>query len=159
MAGRCRTCQAAARRGNAGSAGGWERAVETALGDYLEAVCVDGLDALAGALEQLRQGPRRAGRGGERSGPAADSPARRHACGKGQRTAGGRVHRSPACSPRRRSSEPCRRAARWRPDQSIITRSGEWIGRDWLRVSRGADQHAGVIEREHRLKGLRSTVA
>ena len=29
----------------------------------------------------------------------------------------------------------------------------------WLRVSRGADQHAGVIEREHRLKTLRTTVA
>ena len=45
------------------------------------------------------------------------------------------------------------------PGQSIITRTGEWIGKDWLRVSRGADQHAGVIEREHRLKSLRSTVA
>src|SRR5262249_54721449 len=43
--------------------------------------------------------------------------------------------------------------------QSIITRSGEWIGRDWLRVSRGPDHHAGVIEREHRLKELRGTVA
>jgi chromosome segregation protein len=42
--------------------------------------------------------------------------------------------------------------------QSIITRNGEWLGRDWLRVSRGPDHHAGVIEREHRLKGLRATV-
>ena len=42
--------------------------------------------------------------------------------------------------------------------QSVITRGGEWVGRHWLRVSRGADQHAGVIEREHRLKTLRSTV-
>ena len=43
--------------------------------------------------------------------------------------------------------------------QSVITRGGEWVGRHWLRVSRGADQHAGVIEREHRLKTLRSTVS
>ena len=43
--------------------------------------------------------------------------------------------------------------------QSVITRGGEWVGRDWLRVSRGADHHAGVIEREHRLKTLRATVA
>src|ERR1700761_613376 len=35
---------------------GWERAVETALGDYLEAVCVDGLDELAGALSSLAKG-------------------------------------------------------------------------------------------------------
>ncbi|MFI4913567.1 MAG: chromosome segregation protein SMC, partial [Steroidobacterales bacterium] len=42
---------------------------------------------------------------------------------------------------------------------SIITAAGEWLGRDWLRVSRGGDPHAGVIEREHRLKALRSVGA
>jgi chromosome segregation protein len=42
---------------------------------------------------------------------------------------------------------------------SIITRGGEWIGRNWLRVSRGTDHHAGVIEREHRLKSLRADFA
>ncbi|HUI60518.1 MAG TPA: AAA family ATPase, partial [Steroidobacteraceae bacterium] len=35
---------------------GWERAVETVLGDYLEAVCVDGLDEVAGALSGLSKG-------------------------------------------------------------------------------------------------------
>src|SRR6266702_1305514 len=35
---------------------GWVRAVETALRAYLEAVCVDGLDTLAGALESLSKG-------------------------------------------------------------------------------------------------------
>ena len=35
---------------------GWERAVETALGGYLEAICVDGLDALAGAADDLDGG-------------------------------------------------------------------------------------------------------
>src|SRR5256886_4315522 len=38
--------------------------------------------------------------------------------------------------------------------RSLVTRAGEWVGRDWLRVSRGADQRAGVLGREHRLKGL-----
>ena len=35
---------------------GWEQAVETVLGDYLQAVCVDGLDQVAGALEGLEHG-------------------------------------------------------------------------------------------------------
>ena len=35
---------------------GWERAVETALGDYLEAVCVDDLDGLADSLAGLSKG-------------------------------------------------------------------------------------------------------
>src|SRR5690606_14525780 len=45
------------------------------------------------------------------------------------------------------------------PGESIITPAGEWVGPDWLRVSRGVDHHAGVIEREHRLKALRAEVA
>jgi chromosome segregation protein len=39
--------------------------------------------------------------------------------------------------------------------ESIVTRTGEWLGRDWLRVNRGGDVHAGVLEREQRLKLLR----
>ena len=35
---------------------GWERAVETVLGGYLEAVCVDGLDAVTAVLDQLDAG-------------------------------------------------------------------------------------------------------
>src|SRR4029077_9769540 len=42
---------------------------------------------------------------------------------------------------------------------SIMTRRGEWVGRDWLRGTRGADPHSGVIEREHRLKDLRAQFA
>src|SRR6185312_7962536 len=35
---------------------GWERAVETALGDYLEAVCVDHIDSLSDTLAGLAKG-------------------------------------------------------------------------------------------------------
>ena len=42
---------------------GWERAVETVLGSYLEAVCVDGLDSVTDLLGELRW---RASGGGER---------------------------------------------------------------------------------------------
>src|SRR5690606_1096429 len=36
---------------------------------------------------------------------------------------------------------------------------GVWIGRDWLRVSRDQDVHAGVIEREKQMRELRESVA
>ena len=136
---------------------GWERAVETALGDYLEAVCVDGLDALAGALDSLSKGrvalieagdARAPSRGGEGEILAAkvSGPPAVIATLTGVFTA---ETLSDALQARRSLAA----------HQSIITRSGEWIGRDWLRVSRGPDHHAGVIEREQRLKGLRATVA
>ncbi|MBC7983794.1 MAG: chromosome segregation protein SMC, partial [Candidatus Obscuribacterales bacterium] len=35
---------------------GWERAVETVLGSYLEAVCVDTIDSVAGMLDSLQVG-------------------------------------------------------------------------------------------------------
>ncbi len=42
--------------------------------------------------------------------------------------------------------------------QSLVTTRGEWVGRQWLRIVRGGDAHAGMIEREQRLKQLRGTL-
>jgi chromosome segregation protein len=134
---------------------GWERAVETALGDYLEAVCVDGLDALAHSLETLSKGRVALVEGGNGVAPAASSE-----------TLAGKVNGPSAVVDSLAAvftAETLSAALQARGSlhsgQSIITRSGEWVGRDWLRVSRGPDHHAGVIEREHRLKALRATVA
>src|SRR5690606_8043398 len=43
-------------------------------------------------------------------------------------------------------------------EESLVTPDGAWVGRDWLRVARGRDAHAGVLEREHRLRTLRGVV-
>jgi len=133
---------------------GWERAVETVLGDYLEAVGVPALDALEASLPGLDGGSvtffeyaavATAGRAG---------------------TLAAQVRGPQAV---RALLEPVRTAAslaaalRARPQladgESLITISGEWVGRDWLRVNRGGDVHAGVLEREHRLKLLRERCA
>jgi chromosome segregation protein len=130
---------------------GWERAVETALGDYLEAVCVDGLDPLAEALGKLAKGRValvESGKAGEASGDSLASKV------------SGSVPSTLACVLTAETlSDALLARDSLKPGQSIITRTGEWLGRDWLRVSRGPDVHAGVIERENRLKALRSTVA
>ncbi len=130
---------------------GWERAVETVLGNYLEAVCVDGLDGLADALGSL---------GGthlaifETSGDFAASGRDRLASrvqgppGVVEFLAGVRLAESLA------EAIAARRSLR--DSESFVTRSGEWVGRSWLRVARGADAHAGVLEREQRLKSLRA---
>jgi len=130
---------------------GWERAVETALGDYLEAVCVDGLDALTEALAALDAGSVTLM---ESAGAAPATAAA---------TLASRV-RGPAAVLRQLSRvltagslpEALRARAALAEGQSLITREGEWLGRDWLRVSRAADAHAGVLGREQRLKGLRA---
>jgi chromosome segregation protein len=144
---------------------GWERAVETALGDYLEAVCVDDLDSLAQALQNFSKGRIALvqSSGAADAGAGGDSDA--SAAGGGASLLAAKV-KGPAAVTSQLSAvltaESLADALQMRGSlaagQSVITRGGEWVGREWLRVSRGADQHAGVIEREHRLKTLRSTV-
>jgi chromosome segregation protein len=139
--------------------GGWERAVETALGDYLEAVCVEGLDQLAGALESLSKGRVALIEAGTtQNGDAAVDEGAESLASKVKGPAAVVGPLANVFTAENLSGALLARGS-LTVGQSIITRAGEWIGRDWLRVSRGPDHHAGVIEREHRLKALRSTVA
>src|SRR5688572_1151424 len=131
--------------------GGWERAVETALGDYLEALCVDELDTVADVLPSLPVGRISLLQVGEHL--EADDAA-------GMLSG---VVSGPAAIVRLlsrvRLAETLSAALQMRRslahEESVITRTGEWIGRDWLRVNRGGDPHSGVLEREQRLKQLR----
>ncbi|HJS89457.1 MAG TPA: chromosome segregation protein SMC [Steroidobacteraceae bacterium] len=137
---------------------GWELAVETALGDYLEAVCIDSLDELAAPLQRLARG-----RVALIEGAGAGEGSR---AGMGEGALGAKVSGPAAVLAQLAGvltaeslSEALQRRGTLTAGQSVITRGGEWLGRDWLRVSRGVDHHLGVIEREHRLKGLRAAVA
>jgi chromosome segregation protein len=134
---------------------GWERAVETALGDYLEALCVDELDAVADVLPSLPVGRVSLLQAGERL-EADDSTGMLSSVVAGPAAIVRLLSRV-------RLAETLPEALRARRelshDESVITRSGEWIGRDWLRVNRGGDAHSGVLEREQRLKTLRVELA
>jgi chromosome segregation protein len=135
--------------------GGWERAVETALGDYLEALCVDELDAVADVLPSLPVG---------RVSLLQTSG---HTDADGSEGMLSGVVSGPTAIVRLlsrvRLAETLAEALRLRrelaDDESVITRSGEWIGRDWLRVNRGGDPHSGVLEREQRVKHLKVELA
>jgi chromosome segregation protein len=135
--------------------GGWERAVETALGDYLEALCVDELDDVAGVLPSLPVG----------RVSLLQAGGHMEADGSAGMLSG--VVSGPSAIVRLlsrvRLAETLADALGLRrqlaDDESVITRTGEWIGRDWLRVNRGGDPHSGVLEREQRLKQLRVELA
>jgi chromosome segregation protein len=136
-------------------AAGWERAVETVLGDYLEAVGVAALEQLEATLPGLDGGSvtffeQAAGTGGgdTAAGPAGTLAAQVH---------GPQAVRSLLESVRTATSlaAALRQRAQLAAGESLITGAGEWVGRDWLRVNRGGDVHAGVLEREYRLKALR----
>ncbi len=142
---------------------GWERAVETVLGSYLEAVCVEGFDAVAGLLE---------GFSGGQISFVADGPGDHSAAGHGQQALLSKVAGPAALTSLLHGilavdSLPDALALRSRlnADESIVTRDGLWIGREWLRVNsetaqdgKHRDVHAGVIAREQQIRELAAQV-
>jgi chromosome segregation protein len=129
---------------------GWERAVETVLGEYLEAVGVETLDALVAPLAGLDGGSLNFFEPAGAAAPMQQGTLAAHVRGPApMRSLLDRVRVS--------DSLAAALAARAGlvAGESIVTRAGEWLGRDWLRVNRGGDVHAGVLEREQRLKLLR----
>jgi chromosome segregation protein len=134
---------------------GWERAVETALGSYLEAVCVEDLDAIAAATGRLDAGQLTlAERAASSGGPAPAGSLRARVTGPGVVT---RLLEGIAAVESLAEALAIRRTLR--PGQTVITRDGVWIGRDWLRVARSEAGHAGVIAREQELRRLQAAVS
>jgi chromosome segregation protein len=133
---------------------GYERAVETVLGDYLEAVCVDGLDELADSLGRVE---------------GTNVAIFEHSAGGIASAEGSLASKVTGPDSVREWLAPVRVAASLgealvlrrtlQAGESVVTRSGEWLGRGWIRVARGGDDHAGVLEREQRLKTLRGEFA
>jgi chromosome segregation protein len=127
----------------------WSRAVETVLGSYLEAVCVEGIDAVASLVGDLAVG-QVTFVGGERGASAAPVPAAElRAKVSGPAALESLLRGVYAVE---RLGDALARRATLKPGESVITRDGIWVGRDWLRVSRDQDVHAGVIERERDIR-------
>jgi chromosome segregation protein len=140
---------------------GWEKAVETVLGSYLEAVCVDGLDTIADVLGSFDGGHL-----------AVVSTAVAHAMPVQPQAAagleslqakvqGGIYLQSVLGSVFTAESlaEALQQRYRLGAGQSVVTRDGIWLGPDWLRLSRDREPHSGVIEREESLRTLRAEVS
>ena len=127
---------------------GWQVAVETVLGDYLQAVCVDDIGRLGGMLHSLEQGRLAlVESAGESVAPAGFLAAKVGSAGRaGALLDGVRV------------AEDLAGAMQLRPalaaHESVITPEGVWLGPNWLRVSRLGDQQGGVIQRQQELEAL-----
>jgi chromosome segregation protein len=131
---------------------GWERAVETVLGSYLEAVCVDGLDSVTDLLAGFDGGHLAVVSMGEPAALPAGSASLR------AKVQGATVLGSMLSSvyTAETLNEALARRPRLAAGESVVTRDGIWLGSDWLRISRDAEPHTGVIEREESLREIRS---
>lgn len=133
---------------------GWEKAVETVLGSYLEAVVVDRLDAVASLVGELPSGTVTFFTAGEAVGGAS-----------GTGSLADKVRAPASVRPLLAGvvvadglAQGLALRGRLAAGQSVITPEGLWIGPNWLRVSRDVDVHAGVIAREQEIRGLREAV-
>ena len=134
---------------------GWERAVETVLGDYLQAVCVSDV---ASAVESL---------GDLKSGNITLLESRvDEAAQANSSTLASRVKKAPAAVmdilQSVRIAESLTSALQIREQigsaGSVITADGVWISQGWLRVRRDKDPKAGVLGRGHDMRRLMSEI-
>ena len=132
---------------------GWERAVETVLGAYLEAVCVAGVDRVAAALSDLSQGALNlfdtaSTPDAPTGGPLTRLASRVQAPWPLAGVLGG-VYTADTLD------QALGLRTQLGPQESIVTPDGLWIGASWLRVKRDTDEKAGILDRERNIKALK----
>ncbi|NNG11962.1 MAG: chromosome segregation protein SMC [Halobacteria archaeon] len=132
---------------------GWEHAVETVLGTYLEAVCVDGLDDAERMLAGLEQGAISLFDTRVTAGSECSSDRLAALVDKVQApwSMGALLDGVYAAETLHQALELLESIA---AHESIVTRDGIWVGRGWLRVARDADEKAGVLQREREIGQL-----
>jgi len=133
---------------------GWELAVETVLGDQMQAVCVDDLSTLNELLESFDEGLLQFV---ESSGVASQSSnTAKQARALSEKVQGSNnlegllagIYTADTLS------EALATRKQLQAHESIITAEGIWIGANWLRVAKGMDKDSGVLKRKEKLEGL-----
>jgi len=138
---------------------GWEIAVETVLGDYLQAVCVTDVASATSSLAELKNGSVTILVDSIDAAPGDDASA----------TLATKVSKAPAAVLEIlrtvRIAESLDRAVAVREqlnsidvDGSVITQDGVWLSRNWLRVSRDKDSQSGILGREHDMRRLKNDI-
>ena len=135
---------------------GWERAVETVLGGYLQAVCVSDIASVTERIAGLRSGAltlveQRVSEGLIESPPG---------------TLAMKVGSAPVAVAKLLSSvriagslsEALQIRELLGEHDSVVTTEGVWMGARWLRVARDRDARAGILSREHEMRRLKGEI-
>ena len=129
---------------------GWETAVETVLGSYLQAVCVDDLGSLGNKLETFTKGELVLVDGSssaEAPGPLGDLLVSKIKAAHSNAMLSGiyAVDNLNAALAMRE---------KLKAGESVVTQDGLWLGSSWLRVARDQDATVGVLKRKQELESL-----
>jgi chromosome segregation protein len=133
---------------------GWDKAVETVLGDYLQAICVADITPVTESIAKLRAGVvavlRETSKGSVVQNMSRSLALKVSGAPESVRDILGRVKAAGSLG------EALLLREQLAEDESVITADGVWLGKNWLRVSRAGDGKAGVLAREHEMRRLKS---
>ena len=130
---------------------GWERAVETVLGDYLQAICVDSIEVLMESLSEVN----------DQGVTLLDLHSSEDFRVENQNRTLGRYVEGPGVA-RLLSGvfiadsigDAISIREKLQPHESVITSEGIWMGPDWLRINGTDDPQVGVLRRGEEIKKL-----
>jgi len=137
-------------------ASGWEKAVETVLGDYLQAVCVSDITPVTETIAKLKAGNLTVFREEAKDGAVEAA----------ENTLATKVGAAPAAVSEILSNVQIAAslgnalAARESLSRngSVVTEDGIWLGKNWLRVARSKDDRSGVLAREHDIRRMKTAM-
>jgi chromosome segregation protein len=134
---------------------GWERAVETVLGGYLDAICLDSAEQAVYLLQSLDDESVTLFETGAGDGVAV--PAQGPLAPLLDKIASpwslSGLLTGVYCA---ETAETARAlSAKIKPYESVVTPDGAWFGPGWVKIIRDKDSKAGVLQREKELRQLK----
>lgn len=129
---------------------GWEIAVETVLGNYLQAVMIDNLDPAQHWLAGLKEGQLALWQSA--ATPSPNSTANTLASKvTSQQDIYGLLNGVKVAD---NLAQALTQRVQLQAHESIITQDGVWLGKHWLRVSKAANGEGGILARAQELEVL-----
>ena len=130
---------------------GWERAVETVLGSYLQAICVDSIEGLMESLPEAN----------DQGVTLLDKRSSQDFRVEDQNRTLGRYVKGPGIARLLSSvfiadsiADAVSIREKLKSHESVITSEGIWMGPDWLRINGTDDPQVGVLRRGEEIKSL-----
>lgn len=133
---------------------GWDTAVETVLGAYLEAICIDSADSLIPVLSDLKDESLTLF---ETVNTSAFDKSQTHPAVLLDKVSApwdlSDLLTGVLCADNHEAARAL--SAGLKPWQSVITPDGAWFGPGWVRIIRAKDSKTGVLQREKELRLLK----
>lgn len=131
---------------------GWDKAVETVLGDQLQAVCVEG-NNLDNLVDELSQGElilfnTQSSSSDSNSFKKAQLLSSKVNVSWDTASVFGGIYIAETLT------DALQLRTQLNASESVITRDGIWLNHQWIRVARDSDASSGVIARKHELEQL-----